>query len=604
MRILLLFLLLPVWGFGQVVEPKLHPAQIGAYSAPNGNIGQVVNGVGAWVNPSTLQGSLLLPTASVHNTLRYGSSWEPSSFLSNTGTAIGINTASPSGAFLHIRGSEKKILLENPAYGSVTTPELSTMTFRGAGGLDLADISGLDQQVNTGAGELRFRLTFTTLQEKLTISNRLAAPGLYLNSTLNRDGFVLESNNGDEPVSSSLVLLNKSTVSPKGQGLFLHDVGGAEWFIGRPTLFNDQIVFARKSNAIHNLDVAQQSQSVFSITPTAVRLLGDSRYFESSTVLPGNTTTPTFTGMRFLTSSFTGTIGRVEGVSQLSNVAHGEMRFKVASNVNNNLPEDRMSIVGSTGHVGIGTNSPGQRLHVVGTARITNRGGAAQTITGWDVNSDLTNVSLGNGLNITGGILSVTNALTAFLQGGNSFAAPAVLGTNDANTMRVKASSYGLTLNPSGYITLDDTPSGPPSTPPIGSIFFASNSNALFVQADAGAAGTERILTEKTPNALLLISANATPGGANYNIRCDANGGAFTVTLGASLQEGKPYLVRCTRNSTNAITFTAASGYTLGIDTDTALTPTTLVSGAGGSGIAAPARIYIIQRIGTVINIK
>jgi hypothetical protein len=115
MRILLLFLLLPWLGFGQVVEPKLHPGQIGAYSAPDGNIGQVVNGVGAWVNPSTLQGTLLLPNGSANQTLRYSGGWIPSSLLVNNGSDIGIGVATPL-APLHVGG----VIASNSLTGPTT----------------------------------------------------------------------------------------------------------------------------------------------------------------------------------------------------------------------------------------------------------------------------------------------------------------------------------------------------------------------------------------------------------------------------------------------------------------------------------------------------
>jgi hypothetical protein len=303
----------------------------------------------------------------------------------------------------------------------------------------------------------------------------------------------------------------------------------------------------------------------------------------------------------------TNTLGSTTGIifntniAGSANAASGNIIFKTGGNT---APAIFVKGSDGSGNLGVNTSNPLSTFHVNGLARVDASGSTATTITGRDVSNNITNVTLGANLSMSSGVLSVTPATNTFVQGGNSFAAAAILGTNDANTMRIKANSYGITINNTGYIQLDDTPTGPPSTPPAGSIFYSSNSQALFFQEDAGAANTVKILTDKPVNALLLLTSNTTPGGENYNIRCDANAGAFTITLGASLVEGKPYLVRCTRNSTNAITFSAASGYTLGIDTDTALNPTTLVSGAGGSGIAAPAKIYLIQRIGTVINIK
>jgi len=70
-----------------------------------------------------------------------------------------------------------------------------------------------------------------------------------------------------------------------------------------------------------------------------------------------------------------------------------------------------LSMTGSTGNVGINQDAPQQKLHVEGQARITDSGGTATTITGRDAQEDITDVTVGTGLSLSGGALSTTAIL-------------------------------------------------------------------------------------------------------------------------------------------------------------------------------------------------
>ena len=557
MRILLLFLLLPVLVFGQVVEPKLHPGQIGQFGATTGQ-SLIFNGtVYTPKNAGDIFGSgagIQLAYFTAAKTIASSSGLN----FNTSNIRIGIGTAAP---------NDKIHTYTSAAGTGVSGLQIDQFNVASS---SLRSSKFVTQNLTGGAGRTLFYAASTFLDGSGGEFAIFSENGARI---LSRFGYGRSGSENDVSFND-FAGSEKVRLSTAGNSFF---TGG-----------NVGIGTTNPSYGLHYRSAAKGLRmSIFSDFPSG-----------------GETTSPNFMGIDF--QGIGGYLfGSICGVDRAQNGNQGGLAFFADPDIITPSQSLRMFIDGATGNVGIGTGvTPSTKLDVVGNFKLTTRTGTATTIAGWGSDNISRDLAIGAGLSISGGTLSSTIASTAFVQGGNSFGAAAVLGTNDANTMRIKANTYGLTLNNTGYITLDDTPSGPPSTPPIGSIFYASNSNSFFAQTDAGAAGTEKILTEKTPNALLLISANATPGGTNYNIRCDANGGAFTVTLGANLKEGKPYLVRCTRNSTNPITFTAASGYTLGIDTDTALTPTTLVSGAGGSGIAAPARIYLIQRIGTIINIK
>lgn len=182
----------------------------------------------------------------------------------------------------------------------------------------------------------------------------------------------------------------------------------------------------------------------------------------------------------------------------------------------------------------------------------------------------------------------------------------ATFGSYAGVNTRLQADAYSLELTRQGAVVIPDNTT-PPAANKLGALTFNSNSNGLFIQTQPGAIGVERVATvqnDLTPNALNLITGAHTLSGKNWTSRADANAGAFTITLGAQLEEGRDYVVMCKRNGTNAVTFTAAAGYSLAHALDTALTSGNLVAGATGTGLAAPGNTYYIRRSGTIISIK
>ena len=179
-------------------------------------------------------------------------------------------------------------------------------------------------------------------------------------------------------------------------------------------------------------------------------------------------------------------------------------------------------------------------------------------------------------------------------------------GSYSGSNVEVRADAYALEVTRRGAVVIPDN-TAPAASENLGAITFNSNNNGLFIQSEPGAAGKQRVATvqnDLTPNTLQVITANTTLSGKNWTARADANAGAFTITLGAQLNEGQDYFVACKRNGTNAVTFTAAAGYSLSHDFSTAITDGDLVAGASGTGLAAPGRTYIIRRSGTIIFIK
>jgi hypothetical protein len=107
-----------------------------------------------------------------------------------------------------------------------------------------------------------------------------------------------------------------------------------------------------------------------------------------------------------------------------------------------------------------------------------------------------------------------------------------------------------------------------------------------------------------TGAAFSIRTSNFTLGGTTYSEIIDCNAGAVTVTLDGTMREGFDYVIKCRRNATNAVTFSAGGGYTLEIDESSSLTPTSLVVGAGGTGISANYKVYHLRRSGTNIFIN
>jgi hypothetical protein len=237
-------------------------------------------------------------------------------------------------------------------------------------------------------------------------------------------------------------------------------------------------------------------------------------------------------------------------------------------------------------------------------------------------NTDLSKMEYWNGSSWVSDL-----AGTAYVQGGNSFGTDGNLGTNDNydlrfrtnNTYRAKIDQAGSLLvggtstadaDASSIVQFTSTTKGflPPimtntqiaaiSSPTEGLEMYSSTDHAPKWKTDNTAEFVTTASREKdiTGTNALISATTYTVGGQVYVVRFDANGNNITATLGSGMLEGYDYVLRCTRNGTNTITFNAESSYTFGIDGDSALTPTSLTAGA--------YKIYYCRRHGSVIYIK
>jgi hypothetical protein len=113
----------------------------------------------------------------------------------------------------------------------------------------------------------------------------------------------------------------------------------------------------------------------------------------------------------------------------------------VASN-SNSLPLNQF-VLKNTGNVGIGTNAPAQKLDVVGTARISGSTGTPTTIAGRNALGDIGNVTIGTGLSLTGGALSVTGGVNNWGITGNTGTTPTTnfIGTTDNQPLTLRTNN-------------------------------------------------------------------------------------------------------------------------------------------------------------------
>ena len=106
-------------------------------------------------------------------------------------------------------------------------------------------------------------------------------------------------------------------------------------------------------------------------------------------------------------------------------------------------------------------------------------------------------------------------------------------------------------------------------------------------------------------DAFSVRTSNFTLGATNVLSEIiDCNAGAVTVTLGSSMREGYDYVIKCRRNATNAVTFSASGSHVLEVDGSSTIGGTSLVVGAGGTGIQANYKVYHLRRSGLNIFIN
>ncbi|MFA6060671.1 MAG: tail fiber domain-containing protein, partial [Taibaiella sp.] len=140
------------------------------------------------------------------------------------------------------------------------------------------------------------------------------------------------------------------------------------------------------------------------------------------------------------------------------------------------IPLDQF-VLKQTGNVGIGTNTPAQKLHVQGTVRIATAVGTPTTVTGRNAAGDVGNVTLGSGLALTGGVLNTTADNADWNLIGNTGTNPATnfIGTGDAQPLVIRTSNVEqLRVTAAGYV-------GVGTTAPIAKLNVVDTGNAYMV---------------------------------------------------------------------------------------------------------------------------
>jgi hypothetical protein len=180
---------------------------------------------------------------------------------------------------------------------------------------------------------------------------------------------------------------------------------------------------ATPSNKLH---VVGNNQVNMSVENTNGNINGD--YAGVNTKINSATGTPIGTTMfsQSLASQPNGGVGGIR-----TSTAHD-----LALGTNN---AEHMRIT-TAGNVGIGTLVPTAKLDVNGTARIQGSAGTPTAITGRNATGDIGNVSVGTGLNLTGGVLSATPATPGWALAGNTGSNPNInyIGTADGQPLIIR----------------------------------------------------------------------------------------------------------------------------------------------------------------------
>jgi hypothetical protein len=173
--------------------------------------------------------------------------------------------------------------------------------------------------------------------------------------------------------AATLKLISLGSANIRGTGIVFADIaGGNQWYIGRPYNSSDKIIFARKSDATLNDEVAQTGYSTFAITPTTVEFKVQNGYYDAISTIGGSSAAPGIAGYRFKSSNGDYTIGSVEGVSQAENFGYGRIDIKAASNITTGAMATAISIRGAEGgQVGILNTSPTEALDISGNLRFS-----------------------------------------------------------------------------------------------------------------------------------------------------------------------------------------------------------------------------------------
>lgn len=300
------------------------------------------------------------------------------------------------------------------------------------------------------------------------------------------------------------------------------------------------------------------------------------------------------------------------------------------------------------GQVGVGTNAPTEILDVNGTFRVRNLNATAIDLAGADANGKFGRVTL-SGLSLTSGTLtannfansnltlsasrthnfgnnnvtfdasgaSITNSTllifkgkadgtnsTQFITVQNVAGNPLFSGTttNTTTTLEVAAGSklragagaLYTAFTDEGSIELHQR-STDASSAQAGEIWWNNTSERLRIRNSAQAESITTYETDIKGSEAFITASSSVLQGSQRFVQADANTNSITLTAGSALIEGQIYTIRCRRNNVNPITINAdtGAGFSLGIDGDSALTPS--------SYTCTNYEIIYLRRFGSVI---
>lgn len=178
--------------------------------------------------------------------------------------------------------------------------------------------------------------------------------------------------------------------------------------------------------------------------------------------------------------------------------------------------------VDSNSRIGIGTVNPQQRLHVQGTARITGSSGTATTITGRNADGDISNVTIGDGLSLTGGTLTAT-------AGGNNWGLTGNTGSNPANNFIGTADSQAVVIRTNNAEQLRVTA--------VGDVGVGINDPQTKMHLNAGAFRISNGSTPLATDAFEIINDGGGPGN-NDNVTIRSFGAVNQPSIGTATARG------------------------------------------------------------------
>lgn len=340
-----------------------------------------------------------------------------------------------------------------------------------------------------------------------------------------------------------------------------------------------------------NDDITGSGTANFVPKFTGAQAIGSSQIFDNGTYVGVKTTIPTHP--LTVLSENSNDNGKIQSWEYSGNAALYNLKLKQTvtsgvvrynfSQVNNGTAFDNV-LVFDRGNVGIGLTDPLSKLHVVGAARITGSGGQATSITGRDANNDLTNITIGSGLSLSGGTLSATGA-TKWTSGAggiyNTDLNNVSVGATAVNLSRFRVSGNSANtcarfdagaLSDFGAVT-QLTGSGGTIYGNNYSLNATGNATYLFANSNAGA----------NANSLVQFQAN---GGSPFTQYQLTNGsGAFYAVGIDNSATGDPFKIKSGANLIGLQGITMLSNGFIGINDDA---PNTTLDVEGADGIDIP----------------